>query len=75
MPSNKNKQCEGTTNLDTNYETNFVRNKLSKQNSESLLIKKPFSLFFPKKMTKNFYLQIVKVLLFLIFIIILLNLN
>lgn len=54
MPSNKNKQCEGTTNLDTNYETNFIRNRLSKQNSESLLIKKPFSLFFPKKNGEKF---------------------
>ena len=44
MPSYKNKQYEGTTNLNTNYETNLMQ----KQNSESLLICKSLSLLFPK---------------------------
>ena len=49
MLSNKNKQCEeGTSNLITNYETNFIQNTFSKQNSESLIINKSLSLLFQK---------------------------
>ena len=54
MPSNKNKKIEETTNLNTNYETNFIRNKFSKQNSESLLISKSLSLLLPKKNSDKF---------------------
>lgn len=54
MPSNKNKKCEGTTNLITTHETNFIKSIYSKQHSESLLISISLSQLFHKKHVEKF---------------------
>ncbi len=60
MPSNKNKPKEETNNLTTNYDSNSFVNKMTKKNSENLLINNSFSLILVKDINKKCYSTIYK---------------